>query len=70
MAQGVTLITLTRTEQLEFGRCAQAMYQRGHPLRGHQMSAVAASSTVSLERYDGAALVYRQWLCFDEPKVA
>jgi len=64
------MITLTRTEQLEFGRCAQAMYQRGQTLKGHQLSAVAASVTVSLARYDGAALAYRQWLAFDEPKGA
>jgi hypothetical protein len=64
------MITMTQHEQVEFGRCAQAMYQRGQNLLGHQMSAVASSTVVSQARYDGAAFAYRRWLVFDEPKDA
>jgi len=61
-------MTMTRAEQLEFSRAAQALYRRGANDLGHLLSGVAASAKVDSDRYDRAAAAYRAWLMFDEPR--
>jgi hypothetical protein len=61
-------MTLTTTEQLEWARCAQAMYRRGCNAEGHLMSGCSAKVSMDIEQFDRAAKVYRGWLVFDEPK--
>ena len=61
-------MTMTQHEQVEFGRAAHALHERGAHVEGRALSEVAGKTIVNDQDYDRAAALYRAWLVFDEPK--
>ena len=68
------MMTITNFEQMEWSRCANAMYAAHINWAGHRLSALAslpAGSRIPCRIYDDAARMYRAWLVFGElPGVA
>jgi len=62
-------MTITESEQMEWSRCANAMYARGVNWAGHRLSALASlprGSMIPTTIYDDAARLYRRWLIDNE----
>lgn len=62
------MLPINDTDRKEWARCAKAMHARGRGAVGDRMAFAATCGSLPIAEFDAISSIYRNWLCYDEPK--